>query len=87
MKIINIRVVWKLQVSEQLPQKTAKRGTFCKTCEITNRVSEQVHYVSKEIRTTWEFCQLLDEKCIASHKGYSEWLRYAKQNHWIKDEI
>ena len=46
-----------------------------------------IHYVSKEIRTTWEFCQLLDEKCIASRKGYSEWLRYAKQNHWIKDDI
>jgi hypothetical protein len=45
-----------------------------------------IHYVSKEIRTTWEFCQLLDEKCIASRKGYAEWLRYAKQNHWIKDE-
>ena len=44
-----------------------------------------IHYVSKEIRTVWEFCQLLDEKCIASRKGYSEWLRYAKQYHWIKD--
>jgi len=43
-----------------------------------------IHYVSKEIRTTWEFCQFLDEKCIASRKGYSEWLRYAKQHHWIK---
>ena len=46
-----------------------------------------IHYVTKEIRTTWDFCQLLDEKCIASRKGYSEWLRYAKQNKWIKDEI
>jgi hypothetical protein len=46
-----------------------------------------IHYVSKETRTTWEFCQLLDEKCIASRKGYSEWLRYATQNHWIKDEL
>jgi hypothetical protein len=45
-----------------------------------------IHYVSKEIRTVWEFCQLLDEKCIASRKGYSEWLRYAKQYHWIKDQ-
>lgn len=44
-----------------------------------------IHYVTKEIRTTWEFCKLLDEKCIASRKGYSEWLRYAKQNHWIKE--
>ena len=46
-----------------------------------------IHYVGKEIRTTWAFCQILDEKCIASRKGYSEWLRYAVQNHWIKDEI
>jgi len=46
-----------------------------------------IHYVTKEIRTTWEFCKLLDEKCIASRKGYSEWLRYAKQNNWIKDEV
>jgi hypothetical protein len=45
-----------------------------------------IHYVSHEIRTAWEFCQLLDEKCIASRKGFSEWLRYARQNHWIKDE-
>jgi len=48
---------------------------------------KDIHYVSQEIRTTWEFCQILDEKCIASRKGYSEWLRYAKQNHWIKGEI
>ena len=46
-----------------------------------------IHYVSKEIRTTWEFCQLLDEKCIASRKRDSEWLRYAKQYHWIKDDV
>ncbi len=46
-----------------------------------------INYVSKEIRTTWEFCQLLDEKCIASRKGYSEWLHYARKNKWIKDEI
>ncbi len=44
-----------------------------------------IHYVSKEIRSTWDFCQLLDKKCIASRKGYSEWYRYASQNHWIKD--
>jgi len=48
---------------------------------------KDIHYVSKEIRSTWEFCLLLDEKCIASRKGYSEWLRYAKQNHWIKDDV
>lgn len=45
-----------------------------------------IHYVTLTPRTTWEFCQLLDRKCIASRKGYDEWLRYAKQNQWIKDD-
>ena len=45
-----------------------------------------IHYVSRENRTTWEFCQMLDKKCIASRTGYSGWLRYAKQYGWIKDE-
>lgn len=45
-----------------------------------------IHYVSRENRTTWEFCQLLDKKCIASRTGYKGWLRYAKQYEWIKDE-
>jgi hypothetical protein len=44
-----------------------------------------IHYVNIEHRTAWEFCQLLDGKCIASKKGYSGWLEYAKQNHWIKE--
>lgn len=45
-----------------------------------------IHYVSREVRTSWEFCQLLDRKCIASKKGFNGWLEYAKQNKWIKDE-
>jgi len=45
-----------------------------------------IHYVTLITRTTWEFCQLLDKKFIASKKGYDEWLRYAKQNTWIKDD-
>ena len=44
-----------------------------------------IHYVTFQERTTWEFCQLLDRKCIASRKGYDEWLRYARQNGWIKE--
>jgi hypothetical protein len=43
-----------------------------------------IHYVTIETRTTWEFCQLLDKKCIASKKGYEQWLEYAKKNGWIK---
>jgi len=45
-----------------------------------------IHYVTRENRTTWEFCQILDKKCIASRTGYNGWLRYAKQYEWIKDE-
>lgn len=45
-----------------------------------------IHYVTLTPRTAWEFCQLLDRKCIASKKGYDEWLRYARQNKWIKDD-
>ena len=45
-----------------------------------------IHYVTLTSRTTWDFCQFLDKKCIASKKGYSEWLRYAKQFEWIKDD-
>ena len=44
-----------------------------------------IHYVSKEIRTTWEFCQLLDKKCIASKKGFEGWYSYALQNKWVKE--
>ena len=45
-----------------------------------------IHYVTRKNRTTWEFCQILDKKCIASRTGYNGWLRYAKQYEWIKDE-
>jgi hypothetical protein len=45
-----------------------------------------IHYVQFERRTTWEFCQLLDKKFLASKKGYDQWLAYAKQHQWIKDE-
>lgn len=43
-----------------------------------------IHYVSFKERTTWEFCQLLDKKFLASKKGYEQWLEYARQNGWIK---
>lgn len=43
-----------------------------------------IHYVTIVKRTTWEFCQLLDKKFIASKKGYGQWLEYAEQNGWIK---
>lgn len=43
-----------------------------------------IHYVELVSRTTWEFCQLLDRKFLASKKGYSQWLEYALKNKWIK---
>ncbi|MDY6876981.1 MAG: restriction endonuclease [Chloroflexota bacterium] len=46
-----------------------------------------IHYVSQEVRTVWEFCQLLDRKCIASRKGFEGWYRYATQHDWIKEDI
>lgn len=46
-----------------------------------------IHYVEKEERTTWEFCQLLDQKCIASKKGYEGWPGYAEQHNWIKEKV
>jgi hypothetical protein len=45
-----------------------------------------IHYVSIEQRSTWEFCQLLDKKCIASKKGYQEWLLLAQKYGWLKNE-
>lgn len=44
-----------------------------------------IHYVSIEHRNVWEFCQLLDKKCISSQKGFEGWYAYAKKNEWIKD--
>jgi len=44
-----------------------------------------IHYVSRQKRSIWEFCQLLDKKCIASKKGFNGWLTYARQYGWIKE--
>ena len=44
-----------------------------------------IHYISLEERTAWEFCQLLDKKYLASSKrDFESWLSLAKQNGWIK---
>lgn len=45
---------------------------------------KDIHYVGYQQRTTFEFCQLLDKKCIASKRGFSQWLEYATKNQWIK---
>lgn len=43
-----------------------------------------IHYVEVVKRTTWEFCQMLDAKCIRS-KGKAAWLKMAKKYGWIKE--
>lgn len=44
-----------------------------------------IHYVTLEERTAWEFCQLLDKKYLASSKrDFNDWLKLAKQNGWTK---
>ncbi len=45
-----------------------------------------IHYVTRQNRNVWEFCQMLDRKCIASRTGFQGWYRYAKQYGWIKNE-
>jgi len=45
-----------------------------------------IHYVSKENRTTWEFVQMLDTKFIAS-KGQQSWFELARKFEWIKEDI
>ncbi len=47
---------------------------------------KDIHYVTYETRTTWEFCQLLDEKYLkSSRRNIDDWYREATKNKWIKD--
>ena len=44
-----------------------------------------IHYVELEERTTWEFCQLLDQKYLQSaRRSFDQWLELANKNGWIK---
>ena len=44
-----------------------------------------IHYVSLEKRTTWEFCKLLDSKYLSSTKrSFEDWVKLAHQYGWIK---
>ncbi len=45
-----------------------------------------IHYVQIVIRTTWEFCQMLDAKFMRSRsRGEAGWLVMAKKYGWIKE--
>lgn len=47
---------------------------------------KDIHYVSYQYRTTWEFCQLLDAKYLkSSRRSIEDWYREAKKNKWIKN--
>ncbi|MDR2762725.1 MAG: hypothetical protein LBB88_09010 [Planctomycetaceae bacterium] len=46
---------------------------------------KDIHYVTISYRNVWEFCQLIDEKYMASSKRtFNDWIKLAKQNKWIK---
>ncbi|MCL2370827.1 MAG: restriction endonuclease [Firmicutes bacterium] len=46
---------------------------------------KDIHYIDRQERTTWEFCQLLDKKYLASsRRALEDWLREAKKYKWIK---
>ena len=44
-----------------------------------------IHYITEEKRTAWEFCQMLDRKYLASSKrSLTSWLDLANKYKWIK---
>jgi len=45
-----------------------------------------IHYVALQVRTAWEFCQMLDEKYKRSRNhGENGWLVMARRYKWIKE--
>jgi hypothetical protein len=48
---------------------------------------KDIHYVSLEQRTAWEFCQLLDQKYLrSSRRDIIQWMVLATKNGWIKTD-
>lgn len=46
---------------------------------------KDIHYVSRQYRTTWEMCQLLDSKYLhSSRRTIEDFHREAAKNGWIK---
>ena len=44
-----------------------------------------IHYVTIEKRTAWEFISLLDKKYLASSKrNFADWFKLAEKHKWIK---
>lgn len=47
---------------------------------------KDIHYVSFRRRTTWEMCQLLDQKYLHSRRRtFEDFCREARKNGWIKN--
>jgi len=48
---------------------------------------KDIHYISLEQRTVWDFCRLLDQKYLASSKNSIEnWHQLAVKYEWIKTD-
>lgn len=47
---------------------------------------KDIHYVTYQYRTTWEMCQLLDQKYLhSSRRTFDDFYREATRNKWIKE--
>lgn len=47
---------------------------------------KDIHYVTYQYRTTWEMCQLLDQKYLhSSRRTFEDFYREAVKNQWIKN--
>ena len=47
---------------------------------------KDIHYVTYQYRTTWEMCQLLDQKYLhSSRRTFDDFYRKATKNQWIKN--
>ncbi len=47
---------------------------------------KDIHYVTYQYRTTWEMCQLLDQKYLhSSRRNIDDFYREAQKNRWIKN--
>ena len=47
---------------------------------------KDIHYVTYQYRTTWEMCQLLDQKYLhSSRRTIDDFYREATKNQWIKN--
>ncbi|RPI63969.1 MAG: restriction endonuclease [Planctomycetaceae bacterium] len=48
---------------------------------------KDIHYITRQNRTTWEFCQLLDAKYLGSSKRtLDDWIALATKGEWIKTD-